>query len=272
MKTRLESEQGFSLIELLVTIAAGIAVMLALFTIQDVTLRQASRAFSKVDATQHARAALEGLENELHSGCLVDNITPIQTGSTSTTLLFASQYGAGPTLIPVEHKIVFSSSAATLTDTVYAETGQTTGANGVPLYTFAATPTSSRTILTDVQQTGTTDVFQYFAYQEPMRSPGVPYTDSAGDPYMMLLDGTSAVPGGATIPASQPLPDSPSLSTPNAQTTAEVMITLTVGPAGGSPVNTTLPDAFDSFSDGVVLRLTPAANHAGNGNVFLPCQ
>ena len=268
----LESEHGFSLIELLVTMLCGIVVMLAVFTIQDVTLHQTSRAFSKIDATQHARAAMENLENELHSACLVDNITPIQSGSTSTTLLFASQYGTGPTLVPVEHKLAFDSTAATLTDSVYAETGMTTGANGVPVYTFATTPTSSQTVLINVHQTSSTDVFQYFSYQEPMQSPGVPYTDGAGDPYMMLLDGTSAVPGTNTIPTPQPLPDSPSLSTTDAQNTAEVMINLTVGPSGGSPVSTTFADSSDSFSDGVVLRLTPAANHAGNGNVFLPCQ
>ena len=267
-----ESEQGFSLIELLVTMVCGIVVMLALFTIQDVTLHQTSRVFSKVDATQRARAAMENLENELHSGCLVDNITPIQTGSTSTTLLFASQYGTGPTLVPVEHKIAFNSAAATLMDSTYAETGETTDANGVPVYTFSSTPSSSHTVLTNVHQTGTTDVFQYYSYQEPMKSPGVPYTDGAGDPYMMLLDGTSAVPGTNTIPTPQSLPDSPSLSTTNAQNTAEVMINLTVGPAGGSPVSTNFSDSNDSFSDGVVLRLTPAPNHAGNGNVFLPCQ
>ena len=78
----------------------------------------------------------------------------------------------------------------------------TTGANGVPVYTFATTPTSSQTVLINVHQTSSTDVFQYFSYQEPMQSPGVPYTDGAGDPYMMLLDGTSAVPGTNTIPTA----------------------------------------------------------------------
>ena len=34
-----------------------------------------------------------------------------------------------------------------------------------------------------------------------------PYTDSSGDPYEMLLDGTSEVPGTSTIPTAQPLID-----------------------------------------------------------------
>ncbi len=269
----LTAEDGFTLIELMVAVLASIVVVIALFNLQDVTLRQTSRAFSKVDATQHAREAMENIENELHSGCLADNITPILGGSTSTTLLFASQYGTGPTLVPVEHKIVFDSTAQTLTETTYAETGESQDSDGLPVYTFSTTPLSGpRTLLSDVAQSATTPVFQYFSYQEPLQSGGQPYTDGAGNPYMMLLDGTSAIPGTSTVPAASPLSSSPSLSNSNAQNTAEVVITLAIGPAGGSPINTGLSDAVDTFQDGVVLRLTPAPNHAGDGNVFLPCQ
>ncbi len=274
-------EAGYTLVEVAVAMLAGAVVMIALFTIQDVVLHQTSRAFSKVDATQRVRTALEGLENQLHSGCVTDNMTPVQGGSTGTLLMFATQYGSGATLTPVEDAVTFNAAAGTLTESAYAETGETTGTNGIPIYTFSSTPIagSTHTVLTDVSQTGTTPVFQYFAYQEPLNSSGQPYTDSAGDPYMMLLDGTSDVPNTSIIPTPQPLSTSPSLSTTNAQTAAEVMITITVGPSVPTPpgslssgINSNLSDAKDSFSDGVVLRLTPAANHAGDGNVFLPCQ
>ena len=68
--------------------------------------------FTKVDATQHARVAIEDLENELHSACIVDNVTPIQSGSSATSLQFVSQEGNGATLTPVEHLITYSSTPA----------------------------------------------------------------------------------------------------------------------------------------------------------------
>jgi hypothetical protein len=268
----LAEEGGFSLIELLVAMAAAVVVVFAVFTIQDVVLRQTSREFSQVDATQHVREALENLENELHSACLTDNVTPIQGGSTPSTLLFVSQFGTAATLTPVEHQIAFSSTGQTLIESTFAETGVTTSSSGLPVYTFSTTPSTTRTLLTNVKQSGTTPVFQYFAYQEPLNSSGQPYTDSAGDPYMMLLDGTGDIPGTGIIPPAQPLNASPSLSVSDSQNTSEVMITVSVGPSGGTGENTNLADTRDTVADGVVLRLTPAANHAGDGNVFLPCQ
>ena len=274
----LAAEEGVSLIELLVAILAGMIVIIALFNLQIVTLHQTSRVFTKVDATQHARVAIEDLENELHSACIVDNVTPIQSGSSATSLQFVSQEGNGATLTPVEHVISYSSSAQTLTDATYAETGETTNAQGQPVYTFASTASSSRVLLANVSQSGTTPIFQYFEYQIPTNSSGQPYTDASGDDYEMLLDGTSEVPGTTTIPTASPLTDSPSLGGTNAANTAEVVTTVTVGPyqngttSVASGENNSLSDANDTVSDGVVLRLTPAPNHTGDGNVFLPCQ
>lgn len=274
----LAAEEGVSLIELLVSILAGMIVIIALFNLQIVTLHQTTRVFTKVDATQHARVAIEDLENELHSACIVDNVTPIQSGSSGTSLQFVSQEGNGATLTPVEHVISYSSSAQTLTDATYAETGETTNAQGEPIYTFAAVASSSRILLANVTQSGTTPIFQYYEYQIPTNSSGQPYTDASGDDYEMLLDGTSEVPGTTTIPTASPLTDSPSLGATNAANTAEVVTTVTVGPyqngttSVASGENSSLSDANDTVSDGVVLRLTPAPNHTGDGNVFLPCQ
>lgn len=282
----LASEEGVSLIELLVAILAGMIVIIALFNLQIVTLHQTTRVFTKVDATQHARVAVEDLENELHSACIVDNVTPIQSGSSPTSLQFVSQEGNGAALTPVEHLInyntssgsittsggVYNYAANTLTDATYSETGETTNSSGQPVYTFATTASTARTLLANVTQSGTTPVFQYFEYQIPTNSTGQPYTDASGDDYEMLIDGTNEVPGTSTIPAASPLTDAPSLGGTNAANTAEVLTTVTVGPYQTTGENTNLSDANDTVSDGVVLRLTPAPNHTGDGNVFLPCQ
>jgi Tfp pilus assembly protein PilV len=272
----IRDDSGMTLIELLVTMLAGMVILGALFTIQATTLHQTTRFFSKIDATQHARVGIEQIENELHSACITDNVTPVQTGSTSTTLTFVSQYGTAASLTPVEHVISWSSTAGTVTDTTYAETGVTLNSSGQPVYTFSSTPSSSRTVLTNVSQStsnGTAvPIFQYFKYQVPTNTSGQAYTAPDGNSYEMLIDGTNAIPGTSTVPAAQPL--TTPLSSSDAAATAEVMITMTVGPSGGTGENTHLTpgDAADSVADGVVLRLTPAANEAGNGAVFLPCQ
>ena len=82
----LRSEDGFTLVELLATMVAGIVVLMALLTIMDVTLQNTTHAFSQVDATQRARPAFTGIENDLHSACFADEETPIQTGSSPTRL------------------------------------------------------------------------------------------------------------------------------------------------------------------------------------------
>jgi type II secretory pathway pseudopilin PulG len=266
----LRSEHGFTLVELLVVMTAGIVVLGALFTILDVTLRQTTRTFSTVDASQQTRTAIEQVENELHSACLGSQVTPIQAGSTGTSLTFETQYGstagnanaASPT--PVEHTITYN--AGTLTDTTTPSTGGT-----APSWTFGGT-SSTKTLLSNVAlYPGASSVFQYFGYASPMNG-GTPYTDAGGNAYEMLIDGINAVPGTspAVIPAASPL--TTPLSSTDAGNAAEVLIKLLVKPSGGTDVNTTLSAAAASVVDQIVLRLTPPDNHAGSGSTFNPCQ
>ena len=56
-------ENGFTLVELLIVIAAGTVLMLALFAMLDMTLRQTSRTFTMTDATGRAQFVTETLEN-----------------------------------------------------------------------------------------------------------------------------------------------------------------------------------------------------------------
>ena len=256
VKHRLRAEQGFSLIELLVVIAAGTVVMGGLFTMIDVTLRQTTRTFNRVDATQRARKTMEGMMNELHSACIAPGATPIQPQSSATRVLFESQYSNAATVTPVtEHEITYDSTAHTLIENTYVATGGTS-----PNWTFATTPSATTTLLTNVR----TAQFAYYAYQQ------VSFTDAAGNPYVMLLDGTQAVPGTTTIPAASPL--ALPLSVTNAQKAAEVTIDFTVGPAGGGSETTAASPSDSTVSDSAILRLSPAANHAGNGATFVPCQ
>ena len=108
---RIRHEAGFTLIELLVTMVAGIVVLSALYTILDVTLRDTTNTFTRLDSTGRGNAVLAGIENELHSACVANSETPVQGGANGTQvsdandLVFLSQYGTSASPTPVEHKI-----------------------------------------------------------------------------------------------------------------------------------------------------------------------
>ena len=92
---------------------------------------------------------------------------------------------------------------------------------------------------------------------------------------MMLLDGTSSVPNTspAVIPTASPLPDSSGgLGAVNAQAAAEVLISLKVGPGGGTEELTATPSGTLTVTDSIVLRLTPPPNNAESGATFGPCE
>jgi prepilin-type N-terminal cleavage/methylation domain-containing protein len=268
--TRLRDQRGFTLIELLATMAAGMVVMAGLTTMLTVTLRETSRTFTNVDATQRGRTMLESIASELHSACVADLETPVQGGANGTqvsdanNLVFLSQFGTSASPTPVEHKITFNAGARTLTDSTYAVTGGT-----APTWTFSSTPSSTKTLLTNVVATpssggGTVPVFQYFAYE--------PYTDANGNTDMMLMDGSSSVPGTTNLPNPDPLPTSSGLSQSDAASTAEVIITMNVGGSGHAHENTQLTDTYDNLTRAIVFRFTPAADTTGANATFNPCD
>ncbi len=264
-------EAGVTLVELLVAMAAAGVIVLALFTMVNTTLQQTSRTFSQVNASQSARTVTENIEDEMHSACLSSGMAPIQTGSDGSDLFFVSQYGSSgsnadaPTPTPVEHKIVYSSSGKSLTDYIYPATGSVGSG-----WTFSTTASQTRILLTNVAAVTGTPMFQYFAYTEPM-SGSTPYTDSAGNTYEMIQDGLNYVPGTTTKPSASPL--ATPLTSTNAGIAVEVLLTFVVGPNsnGGSLVETNLNNVGATVQDQIVLRLTPPANHAGDGATFTPC-
>jgi len=266
----LRNERGFSLVELMVVMAAGTIVMGALFTMLEVTLTQTSRTFTKVSATQSARTAFETIENEMHSACVADGTTPVQGNGTATgnqvsdanNLVFVSYYGTVASPTPVEHKITYSNG--TLVDNLYAVTG-----TDPSTWTMSSTPSQTITLLPNVAQSGTTAVFQYFAYE--------PYVDSSGNTDMMLMDGSSTVPGTPSVPNPDPLTTTTGLSASDASQTAEVLITLLVGAdvkAGevGAGERSNLSDTKATMTDSIVLRFVTTPNQAGSNATFGPCS
>jgi hypothetical protein len=269
------SERGSTLIELLVILAAGMTLSVVLFAVLDFTTRQTSRVLSRVDATQRARSTMETLTAELQAGCVSSSVPPIQPESNGSTLSFISGAGSAASVTPVKHTITFTPNTdrGTLTDSVYQPTG--TG----PSTGFSSVPSSTTTLLTKVSQSDT-PVFQYFAFEHPTNG-SVEYKDVGGNSYWMLLDGETPVPNGAMIGGTAAPPDTKPANGPsplpltagelgaNAARAVAVYIKFVAYPQAGSDLSADLANA--TFSDSVVMRLTPVANHTGVNVNVSPC-
>jgi len=267
LDTLRRAEHGFTLVELLVSMAAGLVVLFGLVSIMIVTLHQTQRTFTTVDATRRARTALANIENDLHSACVAGQ-APIQgvttggvTESDANNLVFLSYFGdvANPT--PIWHQLTFNSTTGTLVDNTYTVTG--TGPDWTQGTLIART-----TLLTNVTRLGTTPLFQYYAYTAE-------YTDSSGNVYWIIPDGTNAVPITGTVPASAPLSTSSGLAASDAGNTVEVVINMSVGAGSGGLNNSSLTATNEPVTDSMSLRLTTPPDYVPSGSSqagYGPCE
>ena len=277
-----------TLVELLVVMIMGIVTVIALFAFQDLVLRQSTRVFARVDATQEARIAIEKIESRLHSACVAEGVTPILgpvtgppavTGSDANNLVFISKYGSAANVVPEKH--VISLSGTTLTDTTYPLVSGSTPEDWVFSTTPATNPPPQR-LLTNVSAPAGQRAFNYFAYDYAEDGAGQSYLDAAGQPFVMLLDGTAGLPSGlttsngtpvaaGTMPANNPSPLGPTLTAAQAQTVSAVVIKLVVDADGalGAHAGTASEDL--TVTDSVVLRITPVPSDNNEG-IPSPCQ
>jgi len=232
--TAFRGERGFTLVELLVAMAGGIVVASALFTILDVTLRETTRTFSRVDATQRARTALETIGNQMRSGCVENRVVPIHEGSTGTSVSYWSAYGNSVSVTPEKHTIAYDSGSGKLIDTTYPVSG-----GFAPNWQASPTPSRTNTLLTNVAPVPGVPIFQYYSL-EP----------------------------GAPSPLPAPLPSG--LSEADSERTTEVRMTLVVRPAGGTQQNTNVTP--NTVTNTAVLRLTPIPSPGTPNQSYRPCE
>jgi Tfp pilus assembly protein PilW len=223
----LRAEHGFTLVEMLVAMVTGMVVILATLSVLDISISQSSRISERVDADQHGRLALEKILLELHSSCIADPFTPVQSESGETTLRFISQTGNEAAFTTVTmHEIKLNTATGKLTDASYVSSP----VEGTTM-TFPGTPTHTETLATGVSQSkeGATvlPVFTYYKYA-----------------------------GGNLSGTANPIP----LSKSDAEATAEVVVAFTVAPTSGR----TTADRTVDLTNTAVLRYDPAS--AGGSN------
>jgi prepilin-type N-terminal cleavage/methylation domain-containing protein len=246
---RLRGEHGFTLPELLIAAAAGLVVLFGASTLMIVALHTTGRVTDRVNAVQQGRSAMEQLLQELNSGCLANDVSPIQpttaTGITpvvktdGTHLVFVSGLGDSANAVPTEHVVTVQSGA--LVDASYTNTGGSPPAlNVAATWTFSSTPAVRRMLLPHVAQiNAATPLFQYFSYANPSNT-------------------TANSLVGAAALSSLPL------SASDAASVAQVNIAWQAAPSNG------LTDASrtTAMQNSAVFRLTPASPSSAN----FPCD
>lgn len=168
---RLRDEQsGFTVIELVVTSAIGMVVLLALFGLVDTTQSASSKVTQRVDASQRGRTAMEQLSQAIRSVVCAKtdpDASPgvIASGSGSHITVYTAIQGAvagqaAPTaLAPEQREYRFDAAAGMLTERVWA------GVGTAPNLTFPQL-TRSREVLSHVGAPQGGPAFRYFAYAD----------------------------------------------------------------------------------------------------------
>ena len=251
------SDDGFTLIELIVAMAMAIPVLFALSMILVVTLHQTQRTYTRVNATSAARNAMATVENELHSACVGQNTDPILPGSTPTSMSFLSYTGTDDTPTPVWHMLALvanpgsSPASYRLVDTSYGVTASSQAVNiGWVQGSQIGSPV---TLLSNVTPLSGSGAFQYYDYK-PYQNGGV---------YDWIIpDGTNLQPGTTSTYPVSPLsaPANGGLAATDASNAVEVKIALLVGADNTSGTNSSLSGTSDPITDSVSLRLTTPAN------------
>jgi Tfp pilus assembly protein PilW len=128
---------------MLVAASIGTVVLIATFSMLDLSITQTGKVTDRSDATQRARLAMDRITRELRSQvCRAPGEGPILDGQ-PYEVTFYSFTGSGA-FVPDKHTIAWDTNTNSLLDHVYK------GSGTAPSTTYPASPTQTRTILTDV--------------------------------------------------------------------------------------------------------------------------
>ena len=223
----LSGEQGITVVELVVAIAAGLAVLIGSFTMLNGTLRGAARTSQRVDANQRGRPVLTRIMDELHSVCVAPGIPPVLPGSSDNSITFLHK--ASGEVEPKPDMRVITLSAGTLSETVYPYLSGSS-----PNYAFNTSSTTTR-LLTNVGagvvNGAAVPLFRYYGY----------------------------VPGGV---GTTPLPTP--LSATDAAKTIQVTVAFSVSPHKTRVVES---GTAVTLTDTSLMRFTPSAEDATSSNL-----
>jgi prepilin-type N-terminal cleavage/methylation domain-containing protein len=153
-------EQGFTLIEVVVSLFIGTIVILASYMVLDATGPLAKKAQDRVDAAQRGRQAMEIVGADLRSQvCLPGAVPPVVAGATADDVTFYSNLGDETN--PPQRRRLFVQGDA-LIEQMWQ--GTYSGAGTTLTVNWPATMTMQRTLLQPISRVGATPYFRYWGF------------------------------------------------------------------------------------------------------------
>jgi prepilin-type N-terminal cleavage/methylation domain-containing protein len=150
-------EDGFTLVEMLVSCVVGVIVMLAAYALLDVSNGLSRSVADRTDSSQRARDGMEQIVRELRSQvCLQPGTAAITTGQDSSITFYAFM-GAGA-YSPDRHTITWNPATRQLVDYVFA------GSGTPPNMTYPSTPTTTNPLVGNVDPVPGTPIFSYYTW------------------------------------------------------------------------------------------------------------
>jgi prepilin-type N-terminal cleavage/methylation domain-containing protein len=158
----LKRNDGFTLIEMLISITLSVVISLASFALIEAVMRRSGEISSRVETTQRARVVMDDLTRALRSQVCVQRSdgSPTMTsprsvyvGTAGSVTFFADTADESLTVtnttMPVPTLRTVTLTGTKLTEAIVSGTTDTSKP-GVDQVSFAAGPTRNRTMLTDV--------------------------------------------------------------------------------------------------------------------------
>jgi hypothetical protein len=84
----LKDEEGTSMVEVVVGMGMGMVVLAGLSILLIMTVRGNARVDARAEASDNARVTMTRIMEQLHSACVSPTLSPVQSGSKSTQLIF----------------------------------------------------------------------------------------------------------------------------------------------------------------------------------------
>jgi hypothetical protein len=159
--TALRDERGFTIVELLVALTAGLAVLFALLGLLDTTTRLSATTSDRVETTARARLTMDLLTRQVRSQLCLGTDLPALTAATPTSMTFYGSLAPEASPLVVQRRtLTYDPALKRIVETVW------TGAGVRPNITFT-TPPQVGVIAQDVVPDGATPIFRYYRFQVP---------------------------------------------------------------------------------------------------------
>ena len=152
-------DDGFSLTELLVAMVIGIVIIFGILQVLDTSFSLSRRTQQRIDSAQRGRLAMDLITRELRAQTCLSATEPALVSAADSDIVYYINLGA-PDAVPEKHEIVLTGGDLTLKRWV----GTRAAAGAIPSVTYHVAPTSTKTLLENVQPEAGIPMLRYYAW------------------------------------------------------------------------------------------------------------